>query len=205
MFDCSKYASSPKYARVLNIIFPKYKKVLFPENITFSEQVFQEKINFLGKKFEVRGRKVHQVAAYYTTKGRVPIITCPAYTLAIKQSGVLKKNIVCRTGVVTWVHSVKREFLKISQNVQEKTCAGVFFLQSCSFSTWNFIEKETLVYVSSFELGKNFQNKRSPPDNCFQRSVGFYYKRFQYLLLTIFVRYIMFFEIKFEQIPEVYL
>ena len=157
MFDCSKYASSPKYARVLNIIFPKYKKVLFPENITFSEQVFQEKINFLGKKFEVRGRKVHQVAAYYTTKGRVPIITCPAYTLAIKQSGVLKKNIVCRTGVVTWVHSVKREFLKISQNVQEKTCAGVFFYKVAVFQPGTLLKKRLWYMYLPLNLAKTFR------------------------------------------------
>ena len=32
VYQGSKYAASSKYSRVLNIPFPKYKKVLFPEN-----------------------------------------------------------------------------------------------------------------------------------------------------------------------------
>ena len=45
--------------------------------------------------------------------------------------------------------SVKKVFLKISQNSQENTCARVYF---------NFIKKETLAQVFSCEFCKSFKN-----------------------------------------------
>ena len=51
-----EYASSSKYARVLNIPFSKYKKVPFAENYKklFQSRLFKKKIYkiFLGKSFE---------------------------------------------------------------------------------------------------------------------------------------------------------
>ena len=43
--------------------------------------------------------------------------------------------------------SVKKVFLKISQNSQENTCARVSFLTKLQASVCNFIKKETLAQV----------------------------------------------------------
>ena len=62
--------------------------------------------------------------------------------------------------------SVKKVFLKISQNLQENTCARVSF--SITLLAWvcNFIKKETLAQTFSCEFCKNFKNTffyRTPP------------------------------------------
>ena len=53
--------------------------------------------------------------------------------------------------VVQWC-SVKKVFLKISQNSQKNTCARVSFLISCSPRACNFVKKETLAQVFSCEI-----------------------------------------------------
>ena len=65
-YQGSKYASSSKHARALNISFPKYKKVLFPEirRIYFWRFSFLKyKKSFLLRKykrfFNIRARKIH--------------------------------------------------------------------------------------------------------------------------------------------------
>ena len=45
--------------------------------------------------------------------------------------------------------SVKKLFLKISQNSQENTCARVSFLKKLQTETSNFIKKEALAQVFS--------------------------------------------------------
>ena len=66
IYQGSKYGSSSKHARVLNILFPKYKKVLFPEirRIYFWRFSFLKyKKSFLLRKykrfFNIRARKIH--------------------------------------------------------------------------------------------------------------------------------------------------
>ena len=46
----------------------------------------------------------------------------------------------------------KKVFLEISQNSQENTCARVSFLIKLYASACNFIKKETLAQVLSFEF-----------------------------------------------------
>ena len=53
--------------------------------------------------------------------------------------------------VVQWC-SVKKVFLKISQNSQKNTCARVSFLISCRPRACNFVKKETLAQVFSCEI-----------------------------------------------------
>ena len=43
-------------------------------------------------------------------------------------------------------------FLEISQNSQECTCVRVSFLITLQDETWNFVKKETLVQVLSYEF-----------------------------------------------------
>ena len=52
--------------------------------------------------------------------------------------------------------SIKKVFLKISQNSQENTCSRVFFLIKLRAS--NFIKKETLAQVLSCEFCEIFKN-----------------------------------------------
>ena len=63
--------------------------------------------------------------------------------------------------------SVKKVFLKISQNSQENTCARVsFFIKLQAFALLNFIKKETLTQVFScrlWEISKNTFCYRTPP------------------------------------------
>ena len=54
--------------------------------------------------------------------------------------------------------SVKKAFLKISQNSQGKTCARVSFLIKLQASACNFIKKETLAQVFSCEFREIFKN-----------------------------------------------
>ena len=56
---------------------------------------------------------------------------------------------------VTWSCSVKKGFLKISQNSQKHNCARVSFLINLQTSV-NFIENEALAQVFSF--GEIFMN-----------------------------------------------
>ena len=54
--------------------------------------------------------------------------------------------------------SIKKVFLKISQNLQENTCARVSFLIKLQASVCHFIKKETLALLFScefFEISKN--------------------------------------------------
>ena len=54
--------------------------------------------------------------------------------------------------------SVKKAFLKISQNSKKNTCARVSFLMKFLTEVCNFIKKETLAQVFScefFEISKN--------------------------------------------------
>ena len=62
--------------------------------------------------------------------------------------------------------SVKKLFLKISQNSQENTCARVSFLIKLQAQACNFIIKETLAQVFSCEFCEISQNTfsyRTPP------------------------------------------
>ena len=52
--------------------------------------------------------------------------------------------------------SIKKVFLKISQNTQENICARVYFLIKLNASACNFIMKESLVQVFSSEFFKIF-------------------------------------------------
>ena len=54
--------------------------------------------------------------------------------------------------------SVKKLFLKISQNSQENTCARFSFLKKLQADVCNFIKKETLAQVLSCEFCENFKN-----------------------------------------------
>ena len=56
-------------------------------------------------------------------------------------------------------------FLEISQNSQENTCAGVSFLIKLQAEACNFIKKETLAQVFSYEfceISKNTFFRRTP-------------------------------------------
>ena len=79
--------------------------------------------------------------------------------------------------------SVKKKFLKISQNSEENTCARVSFLITLQASLIrasrqintlkkNTLEKETLALVFSCEFYKNFKNT-------------FYIEHLQWLLLVV--------------------
>ena len=52
----------------------------------------------------------------------------------------------------------KRVLLEISQNLQENTCAEVFFLIKLQVSAPNFIKKETLAQVFFCEFCEIFKN-----------------------------------------------
>ena len=52
---------------------------------------------------------------------------------------------------------MKEVFLKISQNSQENTCARVSFLIKLQIEACNFIKKEALAWVFSFELCELFK------------------------------------------------
>ena len=52
----------------------------------------------------------------------------------------------------------KKVFLKISQNLQENTCARVSFLIKLQVEACNFIKIETLAQVFSSEFSKGFKN-----------------------------------------------
>ena len=54
--------------------------------------------------------------------------------------------------------SVKKVFLKISQNLQENTCARVSFLIKLQAPACTFIKKETLTQVFSREFCESFKN-----------------------------------------------
>ena len=53
--------------------------------------------------------------------------------------------------------SVKKVFLKVSQNSQKNTCARVSFLIKLQTSG-NFIKKEALAQVFSYEIWEIFMN-----------------------------------------------
>ena len=62
--------------------------------------------------------------------------------------------------------SVEKEFLEISQNSQENTCARASFLIKLRASACNFIKKEDLAQVFSCEfcrISKNTFFYRTPP------------------------------------------
>ena len=70
---------------------------------------------------------------------------------------------------------VKKVFLKISQNSQENTCARVSFLIKSQAEACNFIKKETMAQVFSYEfceISKNTFSHRKLPDDCFSISQG---------------------------------
>ena len=58
--------------------------------------------------------------------------------------------------------SIKKVFLKISQNTQENICARVYFLIKLNASACNFIMKESLVQVFSSEFFKIHLFYRTP-------------------------------------------
>ena len=64
---------------------------------------------------------------------------------------------------------IKKVFLKISQNSQENTCTRVSFLIKLQVLARNFIKKETLAQVFSFEFCEIFKSTfyRTPSGNCF--------------------------------------
>ena len=53
--------------------------------------------------------------------------------------------------------SVKKVFLKISQNSQENTCVNVPFSLKLEAQACNFIKKETLAQVFSYEFCEIFE------------------------------------------------
>ena len=63
-----------------------------------------------------------------------------------------------KTEAVVQRCSIKKVFLKISQNPQENTCARVSFLIKLKASAYNFIKKMTLARVFSCEFCKIFNN-----------------------------------------------
>ena len=65
----------------------------------------------------------------------------------------LQKKTAATSGVL-W----KKLFLKVSQNSQENTCARSSFLIKLQTESCNFIKKETLAHVLSYEFCKNFKN-----------------------------------------------
>ena len=68
-----------------------------------------------------------------------------------------------KTEAVVQRCSVKKVFLKISQNSQENTCARASFLIKLQASVCNFIKKETLAQVFSCEFCEVF--KKSMVEN----------------------------------------
>ena len=66
---------------------------------------------------------------------------------------------------VAWRCSVKKEFLEISQNWQENTCARVCFLIKLQAPACNFIKKETLaqgVFLWILRNSENIFSYRTP-------------------------------------------
>ena len=62
--------------------------------------------------------------------------------------------------------SIKKVFLKISQNSQEDTCARISFLIKLQAWELQLYKKETLAQVLSFEVYEVFNNTyfyRTPP------------------------------------------
>ena len=57
-----------------------------------------------------------------------------------------------------WRCSVKKVFLKKSQNSQENTCASLFFNKIAGLKGCNFNKKETQAQVFSCEFCKIFKN-----------------------------------------------
>ena len=71
-------------------------------------------------------------------------------------TGVVRNTEAVHSEAVVRRYSVKKLFLKISQNSQENTCAkSLFFnkVQAC-----NFIKKETLVQMFSFKCCQTSKN-----------------------------------------------
>ena len=68
------------------------------------------------------------------------------------------KKILWKAETVARRSSVKKVFLKISQNAQEKTCVGVFFTQLQDFNLHFFIKKETPAQLFLCEFCKIFKN-----------------------------------------------
>ena len=69
---------------------------------------------------------------------------------------------------------LRKVFLEISQNLQEKTCARVPFLIKLQAQACNFIKKETLAQVFSCEfceISKNTFSYRTPPVAAFKGNV----------------------------------
>ena len=87
-------------------------------------------------------------------------------------SRVLKKKILWKAETVARRSSVKKVFLKISQNAQEKTCVGVSFLHSCRTLTYIFLSKKRLrhncFYVNFAKFLRTcFLQTSRPPDDSF--------------------------------------
>ena len=66
-------------------------------------------------------------------------------------------RLIKKSEVVVQRCSVKKVFLKISQNSQENTCASLF-LNKVAGATGNFIKKETLAQMFSCEFCEIFKN-----------------------------------------------
>ena len=80
-----------------------------------------------------------------------------------KWSHLLKKSLIenfifcavrCTSETVVQRCSVKKMFLKISQNSQENTCVGICY----SPNACNFIKRETSTQVFSWEFCETFKN-----------------------------------------------
>ena len=65
----------------------------------------------------------------------------------LHNQGLFKKKILWRADVVARGSFVKKVFLKISQNVQEKTCLGVFFTELQIFSLELYRKKDSGICV----------------------------------------------------------
>ena len=86
-----------------------------------------------------------------------------AYEAIFPRSSKLRVHLLtcdeCRlTEAVTRRCSVKKVFLKISQNSQENTCARVSFLMKLQAQTCNFTKKEALIQIFSCEFCEFFKN-----------------------------------------------
>ena len=74
--------------------------------------------------------------------------------------------------------SVKKVFLEILQNSQENTCVRVSFWIKLQASVCNFIKKETLTQVFSFEFGKISENTfsyRTPPVTASEKRLSLWF------------------------------
>ena len=76
---------------------------------------------------------------------------------------LLRTFYCCRPEGVSRRCSIKKVFLKISQNSQENTCVRVSFLIKVQAEAWNFIKTNTLAQVFSCEILKNTFFHRTPP------------------------------------------